>query len=125
MSFKSHTEKDELKLTIIDSINNSNTIIFDINNSTENKTILKRGVGRPKKHLTQEEKNIVAHKWNKNNKIAYNELHKNYSKRLTQSIKILTYLVNKNLIVNNEYNTDIENFINNKIISENIINLKN
>ena len=40
-------------------------------------------------------------------------------------MKILTYLVRRNLIVKNEYNIDIENFINNKILSENLINLKN
>ena len=113
MSLNSNTEKDELDL----SINNSNNIIFDINKKTK--------VGRPSLNLSKEDKNLKSNKWNREHKIENLELNKTHSKRLTNSMKILTYLVRRNLIVKNEYNIDIENFINNKILSENLINLKN
>ena len=122
---------DTLDSSLIDSINKSTT--FSTESITSDTNIIIKGksskkpVGRPKLNLTKEEKYIKYNhknvKWAKNHSEKLNDIHKNYSSRVSASYKFLNYLVANNLIISNKYNTEIDNLVNNKIIPDNINNL--
>ena len=122
---------DTLDSSLIDSINKSTT--FSTESITSDTNIIIKGksskkpVGRPKLNLTKEEKYIKYNhksvKWAKNHSEKLNDIHKNYSSRVSASYKFLNYLVANNLIISNKYNTEIDNLVNSKIIPDNIDNL--